>query len=82
MDLGFFYSLRVITVRDALQYSPEQCTVVAMYRHLVVGAAFLSSPQETYITFLVVRAGWEGAQIATYVRFFSLSLLEEADLSC
>lgn len=54
-------------VTDSLQYSPEQCTVVATYRRLVVGAAFLSSPQETYITFLVVRAGWEGAQIATYV---------------
>ena len=41
-----------------------------MYGHLVVGAAFLSSPQETYITYLVVRAGWENAQIATYFTFF------------
>ena len=41
-----------------------------MYGHLVVGAAFLGSPQETYITYLVVRAGWENAQIATYFTFF------------
>lgn len=54
-------------VSNTLNYSPERCTVIAMYGHLVVGAAFLSSPQETYITYLAVRAGWENAQIATYV---------------
>ena len=43
--------------------------MIAMYGHLVVGAAFLSSPQEAYITYLAVRAGWENAQIATYVAF-------------
>lgn len=58
-------------VSDALHYAPERCTAIAMYGHLVVGAAFLSSPQETYITYLAVRAGWENAQIATYVPFFS-----------
>jgi len=61
-------------VSDALHYAPERCTVIAMYGHLVVGAAFLSSPQETYITYLAVRAGWENAQIATYVAFFSVSM--------
>lgn len=59
-------------VSDALYYAPERCTVIAMYGHLVVGAAFLSSPQETYITYLAVRAGWENAQIATYVFFCSV----------
>ncbi|THH09901.1 hypothetical protein EW145_g1695 [Phellinidium pouzarii] len=54
-----------IDISDSLQYSPEQCTVVATYRNLVVGAAFLSSPQETYITYLAVRVGWESSQIAT-----------------
>ena len=53
---------------DALQYSPEKCTIIAMYKNLVVGAALLSSPQETYITYLAVRAGWENARIATYAR--------------
>ena len=57
-------------VSDALHYAPERSTVITMYDHLVVGAAFLSSPQETYITYLVVRAGWENAQIATYFTFF------------
>ncbi|OJT11231.1 Cysteine-rich protein 2-binding protein [Trametes pubescens] len=52
-------------VSDALDYSPEKCTVVATYKKLVVGAAFLSSPQETYITYLAVRAGWDNSQIAT-----------------
>ncbi|KAN0088763.1 hypothetical protein V8E55_005820 [Tylopilus felleus] len=34
-----------IDVSDALHYAPERCTVIAMYGHLGVGAAFLSSPQ-------------------------------------
>ncbi|KAL5513217.1 hypothetical protein ACEPAH_3615 [Sanghuangporus vaninii] len=54
-----------IDVTDSLEYSPEKCTVVATYRHLVVGVAILSSPQETYLTYLAVRAGWENAGIAT-----------------
>jgi len=41
-----------------------------MYKRLLVGCAILSSPAETYITYLVVRAGWENAQIATCVRHF------------
>ena len=39
-----------------------------MYKRLLVGCAILSSPDETYITYLAVRAGWENAQIATYGR--------------
>ncbi len=57
--------MRTNAVSDSFQYTPEQCTVVATYKRLVVGAALLSSPEETYITYLVVRAGWEGSQIAT-----------------
>ena len=53
------------SVTDSLDYSPEKCTIVAMYKQLVVGAAFRSSPQETYITYLAVRSGWEYSQIAT-----------------
>ena len=52
-------------VRDSLEYSPEKCTIVATYKRLVVGVALLSSPQETYITYLAVRPGWDNAQIAT-----------------
>jgi len=63
-------------VTDSLQYSPEKCTVIATYKHLVVGVAILSSPQETYITYLAVRAGWENSQIATcafYLLLLSLN---------
>lgn len=55
------------TVSDSLDYTPEKATVVATYKHLVVGVAILSSPMETYITYLAVRAGWDNSQIATYV---------------
>lgn len=50
---------------DALQYSPEQCTIIATYKNLVIGVGLLSSPQETYITYLAVKPGWDNAQIAT-----------------
>ena len=49
---------------DSLDWSPERATVVATYKKLVVGVAILSSPQETYITYLAVKAGWDKAQIA------------------
>jgi hypothetical protein len=52
-------------VSDSLQHVPEQATIVAMYKRLVVGCAILSSPVETYITYLAVRAGWENTQVAT-----------------
>lgn len=55
------------SVSDSLEYSPERCTVVACYKKLVVGVAILSSPQETYITYLAVRAGWDKAQVAKLV---------------
>jgi hypothetical protein len=44
-------------------------TVLAMYKHLVVGAVLTlpMSLQEIYIAYLVVRSGWEGEAIATYV---------------
>ena len=56
---------------DSLEYSPERCTVVALYKRVVVGVAIMSSPQETYITYLAVRSGWEGCQIATYAHISS-----------
>ena len=55
----------VFPVTDSLDHSPEKCTIIATYKQLVVGAAFLSSPQETYITYLAVRSGWDNSQIAT-----------------
>jgi len=70
-----------VDVSDALHYSPERCTVIATYGHLVIGAAFLSSPQETYITYLVVRAGWENAQIATTMLYHLIALHPHRDIT-
>ncbi|KAI6010867.1 hypothetical protein F5J12DRAFT_718758 [Pisolithus orientalis] len=62
-----------INISDSLKYSPERCTVIATYGHLVVGVALLSSPQETYITYLAVRVGWDNSQIAAYASPESLT---------
>ncbi|KAI0642105.1 hypothetical protein C8Q79DRAFT_987570 [Trametes meyenii] len=70
-----------IDVSDALEYSPEKCTIVATYKQLVVGAAFLSSPQETYITYLVVRAGWDNSQIATSMLYHLITLNPHKDIT-
>lgn len=68
-------------VSDSLQYETERATIVAVYNRLVVGVALLSSPQETYITYLAVRSGWENAQIATSVVSYSCTTWScEADL--
>ncbi|KAK0457871.1 uncharacterized protein EV420DRAFT_1271118 [Desarmillaria tabescens] len=64
-----------IDVSDSLDYWPERCTVVATYKRLVVGIAIISSPRETYITFLAVKPGWDNAQIATYVPFLDYNHL-------
>ncbi|KAI0766677.1 hypothetical protein BD413DRAFT_605817 [Trametes elegans] len=70
-----------IDVSDALEYSPEKCTVVATYKQLVVGAAFLSSPQETYITYFAVRAGWDNSQIATSMLYHLITLNPNKDIT-
>ena len=57
----------ILSVRDSLDYSPEKATMVAMYKKIVVGVAILSSPRETYITYLAVKAGWDKAQIGRLV---------------
>lgn len=38
------------------------------YKRLVIGVAVLKSPQETYITYLAVKPGWDNSQIATSVQ--------------
>ncbi|KAI0675684.1 hypothetical protein C8Q78DRAFT_1066396 [Trametes maxima] len=70
-----------IDVSDSLEYSPEKCTIVATYKQLVVGAAFLSSPQETYITYLAVRAGWDNSQIATSMLYHLITLNPHKDIT-
>ncbi|KAI8969382.1 hypothetical protein BD414DRAFT_503629 [Trametes punicea] len=70
-----------IDVSDALDHVPEKCTIVALYKELVVGAAFLSSPQETYITYLAVRAGWDNSQIATSMLYHLISHHPKKDIT-
>ncbi|KAF9448942.1 hypothetical protein P691DRAFT_759486 [Macrolepiota fuliginosa MF-IS2] len=70
-----------IDVSDSLEYSPERCTVVACYKHLVIGVAILSSPQETYITYLAVKAGWDKAQIARTMLFHLIKMNPRRDIT-
>jgi len=70
-----------IDVSDSLQNAPERCTVVASYKQLVVGVAFLSSPHETYITYLAVKAGWDNTQIATSMLFHLIGLNPNKDIT-
>ncbi|KAJ7095482.1 hypothetical protein C8R43DRAFT_1049394 [Mycena crocata] len=70
-----------IDVSDSLEYSPERCTIIATYGHLVVGVAIISSPRETYITYLAVRAGWDNAQIATTMLYHLIVLNPHKDIT-
>ncbi|KAK1224144.1 hypothetical protein PQX77_012948 [Marasmius sp. AFHP31] len=70
-----------INVADSLDYSPEKCTVVALYKKLVVGVAILSSPRETYITYLAVKSGWDNSQIATWMLFHLIKLNPGKDIT-
>ncbi|KAG1898588.1 uncharacterized protein F5891DRAFT_1190666 [Suillus fuscotomentosus] len=69
-----------INVSDLLQ-SSERCSVIAMYGKTVIGAALLSSPQETYITYLAVRAGWHNCQIATTMLYHLIMLNPHRDIT-
>ncbi|KAJ7065351.1 hypothetical protein C8F01DRAFT_1125334 [Mycena amicta] len=70
-----------IDVRDSLDYSPERCTIIATYGRLVVGVAIMSSPRETYITYLTVRAGWDNAHIATTMLYHLIRLNPHQDIT-
>ncbi|TFL02030.1 hypothetical protein BDV98DRAFT_612300 [Pterulicium gracile] len=70
-----------INVTDSLDHFPERCTVVAVYKRLIVGVAIMSSPQEAYITYLAVRAGWENAKIATRMLHHLIELNPHTDVT-
>ncbi|KAI6044426.1 hypothetical protein EDC04DRAFT_2889881 [Pisolithus marmoratus] len=81
-SLAHFSTYRdTLQVSDSLKYSPERCTVIATYGHLVVGVALLSSPQESYITYLAVHACWDNSQIATTMLYHLISLNPHRDIS-
>ncbi|KAJ1921595.1 hypothetical protein H4219_000633 [Mycoemilia scoparia] len=54
-----------IDVSEALA-CPE-FSVVALYRRLVVGCAFVTP--DAYLTYIAVSSGWEGASIATFMLY-------------
>ncbi|KAG8733990.1 hypothetical protein FRC11_013828 [Ceratobasidium sp. 423] len=54
-----------IDVSDSVKWEPEQCSVVALYKKLVVGCGFLSETMDPYVTYITVRAGWEQSGVAT-----------------
>ncbi|KAF8647728.1 hypothetical protein AX16_006563 [Volvariella volvacea WC 439] len=70
-----------IDVTDSLEMSPERCTVVTTYKKLVVGIAMLSSPQESYITYLAVKAGWDNAHIARSMLYHLITLNPKRDIT-
>ncbi|KIK61968.1 hypothetical protein GYMLUDRAFT_560406 [Collybiopsis luxurians FD-317 M1] len=70
-----------IDVSDSLDYSPEKCTVVASYNKLVVGVAIMSSPRETYITYLAVRHGWDSSNIGTTMLYHLITLNPGKDIT-
>ncbi|TEB33124.1 hypothetical protein FA13DRAFT_1754231 [Coprinellus micaceus] len=70
-----------IDVSDSLEYQPERATVVATYKKLVVGIAIMSSPQETYITYLAVKAGWDKTQIAKNMLYHLISRNPHKDIT-
>ncbi|KAF8998499.1 hypothetical protein BDQ17DRAFT_1247609 [Cyathus striatus] len=70
-----------IDISDSLDYWPEKCTVIATYKKLVVGLAILSSPQETYITYLAVKAGWDKSQIARTMLYHLIMLNPSKDVT-
>jgi hypothetical protein len=80
LSLLIYYKMtQNIQVSDSLDHMPERCTVVAVYKKLVVGVAILSSPRETYITYLAVKAGWDNAGIARYVSSDSICIINLLD---
>ncbi|KAG2072863.1 hypothetical protein BDR04DRAFT_1127463 [Suillus decipiens] len=70
-----------INVSDLVQSSPERCSVIAMYGKIVIGVALLSSPQEAYITYLAVRAGWDNSQVATTMLYHLIMLNPYRDIT-
>lgn len=70
-----------IDISDLLQSSSERCSVIAMYGKIVIGAALLSSPQEAYITYLAVRAGWHNSQVATTMLYHLIMLNPHKDIT-
>ncbi|KAF8605801.1 hypothetical protein BDV93DRAFT_521165 [Ceratobasidium sp. AG-I] len=70
-----------IDVSDSVKWEPKQCSVVALYKQLVVGCAFLSETMDPYVTYITVRAGWESAGIATFMLYHLIKTNPNHDIS-
>lgn len=70
-----------IDISDSLLCQPELSTVIATYKLLVIGVAILRSPQETYITYLTVKPGWDNSQIATTMLYHLIKLNPGKDIT-
>ncbi|KAJ2671096.1 hypothetical protein GGI25_005618 [Coemansia spiralis] len=66
-----------VDVKEALMY-PE-FTVVALYRRVVVGCAFLTP--DAYLTYIAVRAGWEGAGLAKFMLYHLTQTVPTKDIT-
>ncbi|KAG9093454.1 hypothetical protein FS749_014358 [Ceratobasidium sp. UAMH 11750] len=70
-----------IDVSDSVNWEPEQCSIVASYKKLVVGCAFLSETMDPYVTYIAVRAGWERAGIASFMLYHLIKQNPNQDIS-
>ncbi|CAE6402897.1 unnamed protein product [Rhizoctonia solani] len=70
-----------IDVSDSVKWEPEQCSVIALYKKLVVGCAFLSETMDPYVTYIAVRAGWEQSGIATFMLYHLIKANPDHDIS-
>ncbi|KAF8319208.1 hypothetical protein F5887DRAFT_1033845 [Amanita rubescens] len=70
-----------INVRDSFDLFPDRCTIVATYKKMVIGVAILSSPQETYITYLAVKVGWDNSRIARAMLYHLIAMNPGKDIT-
>ncbi|KAJ3501310.1 hypothetical protein NLJ89_g9395 [Agrocybe chaxingu] len=67
-----------IDATDSLDYEPKKVTVVAMFKKIV---AIMSSPRETYITFLAVKSGWDKSQIGRTMLYHLITMNPHKDIT-
>lgn len=70
-----------IDVSESAKWEPEQCSIIALYKKLVVGCAFLSETMDPYVTYITVRAGWENSGIATFMLYHLIKANPNHDIT-
>lgn len=70
-----------IDVSSALKISTKGYTIVATYKHLVVGTAFIAPPpDEAYLTYVAFRSGWEHSRIALTMLYYLITSSGDRDI--